>query len=59
MRKCDRCHGQFDGKELSRVVYYRQNKIIYLCDCCYRFIRQRFIRQRFDDDIEEYILRKE
>lgn len=54
MKKCDRCHGQFDSKELSRLVYYRQNKIIHLCDSCYRFIRQ-----RFDEDIEEYILRKE
>lgn len=54
MSKCDRCHDEFDNKELSRVVHYRKNKIIYLCDGCYRFIRE-----RFDDVIEEFILRKE
>lgn len=54
MAKCDRCHGEFDVKELSRIPHYKKNKTIYLCDCCYRFIRQ-----RFDDVIEEYILRKD
>ena len=54
MAKCDRCHGEFDIKEISRINYFKQNKIIHLCECCYRFIRQ-----RYDDVIEEYILREE
>ena len=54
MTKCDRCHGEFYTEELSRVPYYKKNMRIKLCDCCYRFIRQ-----RFDDVIEEYILREE
>lgn len=54
MAKCDRCHCECFGRELSRIPYYKKSKTIYLCDSCYRFIRQ-----RFDDVIEEYILRKE
>ena len=54
MAKCDRCHGEFDSKQLSRINHYRKNKRINLCNSCYRFIRQ-----RFDDVIDEYILRKE
>lgn len=54
MRKCDRCHGEFGLNQLSRITYFRKNKIIFLCKSCYGFMRQ-----RFDDDIEEYILRKE
>lgn len=53
-KKCDRCHDEFDIKELSRIPYYKTNKIIYLCDSCYHFIRQ-----LYDDVIEEYILRQE
>lgn len=54
MAKCDRCHGEFDIKDLSRIHYYKKNMRFNLCDCCYRFIRQ-----RFDDVIDEFILREE
>lgn len=54
MRKCCRCHGDFDLNELTCIHHYRKHKKIWLCVPCYRFIRQ-----IFDDDIEEYILRKE
>ena len=54
MAKCERCHGEFDSKELSIIGHYGMNKRIHLCDHCYRFIRE-----LFDDVIDEYVLRKE
>lgn len=52
--KCDRCHGDFNLSDITWVTHYRKHKKVYLCVSCYRFIRQ-----RFDDVIDEYILRKE
>lgn len=51
--KCDRCH-DLRQTPLMSVRYHRCEKDIYLCPIC-----MKFIRQRFDDVIEEYILRKE
>ena len=52
--KCERCHDEYDSFELQRIKYFKRDQIIHLCDFCYSFIKD-----RFDDVIEEYILRKE
>lgn len=53
MLKCNRCHEQINNSVFN-IYYIRKDKTIHLCTDCYRFINQ-----RFDDVIEEYILRKE
>lgn len=54
-KKCDRCHGEVDaGIPLLAVTHHRKGFDLYLCATC-----ARFIRDRFDDVIDEYILREE
>lgn len=51
IRKCERCH---DVANAPSIHYRKQDRDIPLCVNCYHFMGQ-----RFDEDIEEYILRKE
>lgn len=51
--KCDRCHDERKTPMMA-VRHHRKAKDIYLCPIC-----MKFIRCRFDDVLDEYVLRSE
>lgn len=51
---CERCHKKIEPYLVFNLPYYKDMKLVDLCEDCYSFMIQ-----RNDELIEEFILRKE